>query len=91
MAAITKSIELHPFGPPRRLPRPDGFKTVSISVGLSGDVIRLLANEKSADALVARVEQPGWASFPKTHTDNNTPLLFLSPGIQVHERHGWSD
>jgi hypothetical protein len=70
MAATTKSIELHPSGPPRRLPRPDGFKTASISVGLSGDVIRLLANEGSADALVARVEQPAWASFPKTHTDN---------------------
>jgi hypothetical protein len=70
MAAATKSIELHPSGPPRRLVRPDGFKTSSISVGISGDAMRLLANEGSADALVARVEQPGWASFPKTHTDS---------------------
>ena len=70
MAAATKSIELHPSGPPRRLMRPEGFKTSSISVGFSGNAIRLLADEGSADALVARVEQPGWASFPKTHTDD---------------------
>jgi hypothetical protein len=80
MAATTKNIELHPSGPPRRLPRPVGFKTASISVGLSGDVIRLLANEGSADALVARVEQPGWGSFPKTHTDKEYSSIFSVSG-----------
>src|SRR5260370_35372330 len=70
MSACRKSIVLDPSGPPQRLVRPDGFKTSSISVGISGDAIRLLANEGSADALVARVEQPGWASFPKTLTDS---------------------
>jgi hypothetical protein len=70
MAAAAKSIELHPSGPPRGLVRPDGFKTVSISVGFDGGAIRLLTSEGQADALSARVEQPGWASFPKTHTDS---------------------
>src|SRR6266481_2888542 len=70
MAAATKSIELHPSGPPRKLSLPDGFKTTSISVGFDGDAIRLLTSEGQADALAAREEQPGWASFPKTHTDS---------------------
>jgi hypothetical protein len=71
MAGATKSIELHPTGPPRRLVRPDGFKTASTSVGFDGDAIRLLTSESQADALIARVEKPGWASFPKTSTDSD--------------------
>src|SRR5882762_4914920 len=78
MAAATNSIELQPSGPPRRLARPEGFKTASISVGFSGDAIRLLASEGSADALVARVEQPGWASFPRTRTDNEYCRTWIS-------------
>ena len=70
MAAASKVIELHPSGLPRKLARPDGFKTASISVGFDGGAIRLLTSEGQADALIARVEQPGWASFPKTHTDS---------------------
>jgi hypothetical protein len=70
MAAATKSIELHPAGPPRRLVRPNGFKTASTSVGYDGGAIRLLTSDGQADALIARVEQPGWASFPKTSTDS---------------------
>jgi hypothetical protein len=80
MAFATKSIELHPSGPPRRLARPNGFKTSSISVCFSGDAIRLLTSEGSADALVARVEHPGWASFPKTHTDNEYSSIFSVSG-----------
>ena len=70
MAAATKSIELRPSGPPRKLARPDGFKTTSISIGFDGDAIRLLTSEGQANALVAREEQPGWASFPKTQTES---------------------
>src|SRR5258708_10128403 len=70
MSAATKSIELHPSGPPRKLPRPDGFKTNSISVGFDGDAMRLLNSEGRADALVAREEQPGGVSFPKTQTES---------------------
>lgn len=70
MAAATKSIELHPSGPPRKLSLPDGFKSTSISVGFDGDAIRLLTSEVQADSLAAREVQPGWASFPKTHTDS---------------------
>ena len=70
MAAATKSIELHPSRPPRKLARPDGFKTTSISVGFDGDAVRLLTSEGQANALVAREEQPGWASFPKTQTES---------------------
>jgi len=70
MAAATKSIELHPSRPPRKLARPDGFKTTSTSVGFDGDAIRLLTSEGQASSLVAREEQPGWASFPKTQTES---------------------
>ena len=39
-------------------------------MGLNGDAIRLLIREDLAEAFVAREEQPGWASFPKTHTES---------------------
>jgi hypothetical protein len=80
MAAATKRIQLHPSGPPRTLARPAGFRTSAISVGFSGDAIRLLANEESADAVTARVEQPGWASFPRTHTDNEYSSIISVSG-----------
>lgn len=80
MAAATKTIELDPSGPPRRLARPDGFKTASISVSFGGDAIRLLTTEGQADALVATVEQPGWASFPKTHTDSEYSSILSVSG-----------
>ena len=80
MAAATKSIDLHPSRPPRRLARPDGFKTVSVSVGFDGCAIRLLTSERQADALIARVEQPGWASFPKTHTDSEYSSIISVSG-----------
>jgi hypothetical protein len=81
MTAVTKIVELHPSGPPRRLPRPDGFKTAAVSVGLDGNAIRLLVEEETADALVSSVEQPGWASFPRTHTDREYfSILSVSGG-----------
>src|SRR6266576_448262 len=83
MAAATKSIELHPSGPPRKLSRPDGFKTTSISVGFDGDAIRLLTSEGQADALVAREERPEWASFPKTHTDSEYSSIVSVSGHSV--------
>jgi hypothetical protein len=70
MTASTKFIELHPSRSPQRLERPYGFKTTSISIGIGGEAIRLLTPDGQAGALVATEEQPGWASFPKTHTDN---------------------
>ena len=85
MAAATKSIELRPSGPPRKLARPDGFKTTSISIGFDGDAIRLLTSEGQANALVAREEQPGWASFPKTQTESEYSSIVQSPGPQGHE------
>jgi hypothetical protein len=45
MAATTKSIELHPLGPPRRLPRPDGLKTASgVTSGGSISSARLVSH-----------------------------------------------
>jgi hypothetical protein len=65
-----KTIRLTPAVAPRALLRPAGFKAVAVSVGLNGDAIRLLIKEELAEAFVAREEQPGWASFPKTHTES---------------------
>src|ERR1700683_4824879 len=80
MTASEKRVELRPFVPRQRLKRPDGFTTASVSVGLNGDVIRLLVDQKSSDALVARMEQPGWASFPKTHTDTGYSSIVAVSG-----------
>ena len=80
MTSSEKRIELRPFVPRQRLKRPDGFTTASVSVGLNGDVIRLLVEQKSLDALVARMEQPGWASFPRTHTDTGYSSIVVVSG-----------
>jgi hypothetical protein len=80
MTSPEKRIELRPFVPHQRLRRPEGFATASVSVGLNGDVIRLLVEQKSSDALVARMEQPGWASFPKTHTDTGYSSIVAVSG-----------
>jgi len=86
MAAATKTIELPPSGPPRRLVRPDGFKTTSVAVGFDGSAIRLLTSEEQADALIAKVELPGWASFPKTHTDSEySSIVSISGGLGLRE------
>lgn len=69
MSSAEKTIALRPAGEVRRLDRPDGFTVASVAVGVHGNAIRLLVPEKHAQSLVARTEQPGWASFPKTHTD----------------------
>jgi hypothetical protein len=69
MATGTSRIELRPFGSPRKLARPFGFETASISVGFHGDAIRLLVREGATEALRETVEGPGKASFPKTQTD----------------------
>jgi hypothetical protein len=84
MTTGAKTIELDPSVPPRKLARPDGFKTVSISVGIDGDVIRLLVNEESVGALTARMEQPGWASFPKTQTDKEYATILSITGEDCH-------
>src|ERR1700691_4692857 len=80
MTASEKRIELRPFVPRQRLKRPDGFTTASVSVGLNGDVIRFVVDQKSSHALVARMEQPGWASFPKTHTDTGYSSIVAVSG-----------
>lgn len=71
MNSPQKTIALRPVSQPRRLNIPNGFKSASVAVGINGDAIRLLVPEEDAPALIARTEQPGWASFPKTHTDGS--------------------
>jgi len=40
-------------------------------VDFSGNALQLLVEERWVEALRARIEQRGWASFPKTHTDES--------------------
>lgn len=76
----SKRIGLRPASEPRRLNMPDGFKAASVAVGIDGYAIRLLVREEDAPALVATTEQPGWASFPKTHTDGPYPSIVSISG-----------
>ena len=78
-----KNVQLNPTGPPRRLARPEGFKVTSVAVSLDGEVIRLLTSEGLAGALTARTEQPGWASFPKTHTDSEYSSVVAVSGDSI--------
>lgn len=86
MNAPEKHVVLHPVGEPRRLSTPDGFKAASVAVGINGDAIRLLVRDEDAPALIARTEQAGWASFPKTHTDDSySSIVSISGSSQTRE------
>jgi hypothetical protein len=86
MSSAEKTTALRPVSQPRRLNRPDGFTMASVAVGINGDAIRLLVPEEHAQALVARTEQPGWASFPKTHTDNEySSIVSISGASRTRE------
>jgi hypothetical protein len=86
MSSAEKMIALQPVSQPRRLNRPDGFLAASVAVGINGDAIRLLVPNEHAQALVARTEQPGWASFPKTHTDSGySAIVSISGSSRTRE------
>jgi hypothetical protein len=55
-------------------------ETVAVSVGLNGEAKHLLVARNSADELVARTEQPGWASFPKSHTETEYSAILAVSG-----------
>ena len=76
-------LELNPTGLPRRLARPGEFKVTSIAVSFDGEVVRLLTSEGQAGALTARTEQPGWASFPTTHTDSEYSSIVSVSGDSI--------
>ncbi len=80
MNSSRKVIELPPLGSPRTLPRADGFAVASVSVNLDGDAVRLLIEARWAGALIGRTKQPGWASFPKTHTEAKYSSLLTISG-----------
>jgi hypothetical protein len=55
-------------------------ETAAVSVGLNGEAKHLLVARNSADELVARTEQPGWASFPKSHTETEYSAILAVSG-----------
>ena len=59
MAGTTNRVELYPFPAPRKLERPDGFKTAAVSVDFGGNAVRLLVKEGSAGELIAAGKPPG--------------------------------
>lgn len=70
----------------QKLSKAAGFKIASIAVGLNGEAIRLLVPRMYADALTGRIEQPGWASFPKTHTEMEySAIVSISEGPITRE------
>jgi hypothetical protein len=65
---MAQTLDLHPLQAPVPLSTPKGFRVVSTSIGPAGEAIRLLVPEMTARLVFATEEQAGWASFPKTHT-----------------------
>ena len=80
---MVDTIALNPIGPLRRLTIPGEFKVTGIAASLGGEIIRLLTSEGQAGALTARTEQPGWASFPKTHTDSEYSSIVSVTGDSI--------
>lgn len=65
------AIALSPAAEPVRLQCPAGHRCVSTSIGAHGEAMRLFVPDEFAQALFATEVQPGWASFPKTHTEQS--------------------
>lgn len=81
-------VELYPVGTPQKLARHEGYKVVSTEVGPRGEALRLLASDESAQSIFARIQQPGWASFPKTRTESEYPaVLFVCGQNGIEEFH----
>ncbi len=64
-----KLLELHPVAV-TTLPRSPEFAVASISVGLQGDVSRFLIRNESAHLPSGRIEQAGFASFPRSRAEH---------------------
>lgn len=62
-------IDLKPIQAPVPVPVPPGFRCVSTAIGARGEAIRLSVLAEIAEDIFGTVEQPGWATFPKTHTE----------------------
>jgi len=62
-------IDLNPIQAPVRVSVAEGFRCVSTGIGAWGESIRLSVPAEMAEGVFGTVEQSGWASFPKTHTD----------------------
>ncbi|MGA3046557.1 MAG: hypothetical protein ABSD67_08045 [Terracidiphilus sp.] len=65
---MTKTIKMDPSIECARLPKPDGFRNVSTSIGDSGEAIRLWVREAEADAVFATESRAG-ASIGKSRTE----------------------
>ena len=77
MTNAIRRIALHP-SEARMLPRPTGFKPVSVSVGLNGSAIRLLVQDEAAEGVFATRESPGFAIFPKTKTQSEYSSILVT-------------
>ncbi len=66
---MTGTIDLHPIAGPLNLPALPGCRAVSTHIAWNGDVLQLWVPESAVESLFAHDEREGWASFPKTHTD----------------------
>src|SRR5579862_9541356 len=86
MARETSHVELRPRESPRRLSRPSGFETASVSVGLHGDVVRLLIGEENNKALRDKIVGRGKTLFGKSRTDlEYSAIISISGRSQNNE------
>lgn len=85
MVKAIPTIPLHQSATTRTLSRPAGFKPVSVAVGLNGSAIRLLVPNEIADRLFATTEQPRFALFPKTKTEDYSSVVVVSGPAGIDE------
>jgi hypothetical protein len=62
-------INLNPIHAPVRVSVAEGFRCVSTGIGAWGEAIRLSVPAQMVEGVFGTAEQSGWASSPKTHTD----------------------
>jgi hypothetical protein len=77
-------IDLKPIQTPVRVSIPQGLRCVSTAIGAWGEAIRLSVPADIAEAIFGTEEQPGGASFPKTHTGQAyTATVSITTGMHT--------
>lgn len=84
---MATTIELAPIGEPVHLPEVPGCRAVSTNVSANGEVIQMWVPAEVEDHLFSVEEEPGWATFPATHTEEPySATVVISGPAGVRER-----
>jgi hypothetical protein len=77
---MVETIALRQSAPSYTLSTPAGFKAIATSISLVGTLVRLLVPEKALNSVFGRTVHHSFASFPKTHTQDDFSAVLTTAG-----------